>query len=379
MQKSTRSRAAVLCVGAGALVMVYALFQIVQPNDTAAPGKPARIIDVHEHIKSINEAPKMLEVMDALGIEKTCLMGSSDFTLTLNPDIGFTGYDQNNEQLMAICEKYPGRFEAWPCIDPLDPAKLEKFQNLVTRGAKGLKLYIGHGYVNPKTKKYLFHTAAIDDPGMYPIYEFCEKNYIPVCLHVNPSPKSTPAFAEEFVSILEMFPNMKVVCPHYMLSTIKSTRLEELLDCFPSLYSDISFGYDTFLFDGMKRISETPEKFRKIFRKYPGRFMFSTDLVVTDEQVKTRPWLEDRMRLYVQMLTETTYTNPTLPGLTLNGLALEQSLLDKILYKNFEAFTNLRPKDTQVKKVNWERIGHTPVTRQPGQLFPPPTKGASKY
>jgi len=379
MQKATRSRLTVLCVGAGALMMAYGLMMMVKPEDAAKRGKPARIIDVHEHIKSINEAPKLLEVMDALGIEKTCLMGSSDFTLTLNPSIGFTGHDKNNEQLIAICDKYPGRFEAWPCINPEDPAKLEKLQNLVTRGAKGLKLYVGHGYVNPKTKKYLFHTVAIDDPSLYPVYEFCEKNFIPVCLHVNPSPKSTPGFVEEFISVLEKFPDMKVVCPHYMLSTIKSVRLEELLDCFPNLYSDISFGHDTFLFDGLDRISKAPEKFRKIFRKYPNRFMFSTDLVVTDEQVKTRPWIEDRMRMYIQMLTQRTYTNSVRPGLTLNGVALEQNLLDNILYKNYEAFMNLKPSGTQVKKVNWTRIGHTPVDRQPGQTFPPPQKGASSY
>ena len=63
------------------------------------------IIDVHEHTQSIDDVPKTLGAMDALGIGKVCLMGSSNFTLTLNPDVGFTGYDENNEQLMQICEK----------------------------------------------------------------------------------------------------------------------------------------------------------------------------------------------------------------------------------------------------------------------------------
>jgi predicted TIM-barrel fold metal-dependent hydrolase len=375
MKGRKKSRNLYLCLG-GAVILAVCAFYTFSPN---AP-RDYKIIDVHEHIGSLERAHVALQVMDALGIEKTVLMGSSKFTLTLDPGFGFTGYDENNEELMKICEQYPGRFEAWPTVSPEDPDKLEKFQKLVQRGAKGLKLYIGHGYVNPRTKKYLFHTKAIDDPSMYPLYEYCEKNFIPACIHVNCSPKPTPGFCEEFVSVLEQFPNLKIVCPHYMLSSIASNRLEELLDTFPNLYSDISFGYDTFLLDGMHRISKDPQKYRKLFEKYPNRFMFSTDMVFTPEPQKTPQWLEDRMRMYVQMLTQLTYTSPLLPGETLNGLSLSPYLLERIFNRNFNELETSRPKNTQLKKaVNWKRIGHQPLQRKPGDVFPPPKTGASKY
>ena len=146
------------------------------------------IIDVHEHIQSLAQAPILVAAMDALGIGKTVLMGSSWFTITLDPAVGFTRYDENDEELMRICEKYPGRFEAWPTIDPRDPKHLDKFKELVKRGAVGLKLYLGHGYVDKSKNEYLFHTMAMDDPSLEPLYRYCQESFVPVCLHVNPGP-----------------------------------------------------------------------------------------------------------------------------------------------------------------------------------------------
>jgi predicted TIM-barrel fold metal-dependent hydrolase len=164
--------------------------------------------------------------MDELGIGKMCLMGSSKFTITLNEEDGFTEIDENNEELMKIIAAFPDRFEVWPTVDPLDPNMLGKFQDLFKRGAAGLKLYIGHGYVNKKGE-YMFHTLAMDDPKMLPLYAFCEANYIPVCIHVNPY-GGKKGFAEEFIAVLTQFPDMKVIAPHFILSSIASERLREL-------------------------------------------------------------------------------------------------------------------------------------------------------
>jgi len=279
-------------------VYVYSRFGASNAGYMKQVAAERRIIDVHEHIRSVEDVPKMLAAMDAVGIGKTCLLGSSLFTLTLNPKVGFAHYDENNEQLMKIREQYPGRFEAWPTIDPLDPQKLEKFKVFIERGAQGLKLYIGHGYIIKKTNKYIFHTVAIDDPRMMPVYRYCTENFIPVVLHVQPDRKLAPGFLEEFIAVLMEFPDMKIVCPHFMLSSKSPKRLGELLDTFPNLYSDVSFGHDDFLLPSLKRISEKPDNYRQILAKYPTRFMFSTDLVVTDEPIKTQEWIQDRFQAY---------------------------------------------------------------------------------
>ena len=343
------------------------------PPDVTPTPKALRIIDTHEHIQSAAQAPQLIAAMDELGIQKTVLLGSSAFTLTQNPDIGFTGYDENNEELLKICQEYPGRFEAWVTLNPKDSNSLEKFKEYVKRGATGLKLYLGHGYVVKKTGQYLFHTMAMDDPALAPIYTYCRDNFIPVCMHVNPGPQ-TPGFADEFVSFLTQYPDLKVIAPHFILSSIKETRLEELLDTFPNLYTDVSFGHDDFSRPGLRRIARNPEKFRALLAKYPNRFLFSADLTITNVEGRDKQWIQERLSAYLDMLRKKTYSTPLLPDEPLNGLDLSGEALDAVLFNNYTAMMAARPAKTQITRtIDWNRVGITPITRKPGEMISPPT------
>jgi predicted TIM-barrel fold metal-dependent hydrolase len=324
-------------------------------SNTPAPG--IEIVDVHEHIQSMAQARKLVNVMDRVGIKKIILVGSSRFTITQNPNDGFTRYDENNRELLKIMKAFPGRFEAWPTVDPKDPDKLAKFKEYVKDGASGLKLYLGHGFVNPNTGTYFFHVVPIDDPVMDELYAFCQEKGIPVCLHVNPGPK-TPGFAQEFVSMLSRYPGLKVICPHYLLSSIADNRLRVFLDTFDNLYTDIGFGHDDLLIAGLKRISRNPDKFRDIFRRYPNRFFFATDMVFTDNPKKNEKWIEERFRAYLDMLSKRSYRTPILPGVELNGLGLSKEMLQNISYRNFDSFLKLKlnPKVTP-RAFDWERAG----------------------
>jgi predicted TIM-barrel fold metal-dependent hydrolase len=337
------------------------------------PNRRPRIINVHEHIQSLDQAKVHLTVMDKLGVERMALLGSSWFTITLRDEVGFTRYDENDEELMKIVRTYPGRFDAWPVINPVDPDKLDKFKALMDRGATGLKLFTGHGYTTRKTNEYIFHPIAMDDPQMMPVYDHCEKNGIPVLIHVNPSPVK-PGFCEEFVSVLQQFPDMVVNCPHFMLSSIKDSRLREFLATFPNLYTDISFG-DAFMKAGLTRISKNPTKFHKLFADYPDRFMFGTDLVLTEARHKSEEWVHNQFQAYLDMLTRETYTTPCIAGETLRGVALSKELLDGVLFRNYENFLASKPRGTKIARaINWSNMGVTPTGRQPGQAFPPPLK-----
>ena len=325
------------------------------------------IIDVHEHIESIEQAPLFLMAMDRLGIQKTSLMGSSKFTLTLNEAYGFTEYDENNEELIKIVKAYPERFEAWPTLDPKDPEKLAKIQDLVARGATGVKLYIGHGYVS-KNHTYMFHTVAMDDPGMLPFYAWCEENYLPLMMHVNPFGDKT-GFAQEFIAVLTQFPDLKVIAPHFILSSVHSPRLEELLDTFPNLYSDVSFG-DSFMPQRIAYMSKHPNRFRRIFESYPDRFMFAADLVMIAGRADD--WATTQLQAYLDVLSSASYSSPAIPGGPHKGLQLSDELLSRILFRNYLAFCASRPSGTKItREINWERMNQEPVEREPGQSFPP--------
>lgn len=331
-----------------------------------------KIINAHEHAQNEGNMEMLGEMMSRMGMQKTALMGSSWFTITMNDRVGFTRYDENNEELLRIAKKWPGKYEAWPTINPLDPDKYGKTVSLLQRGATGVKLYIGHGYVRKDDGNYMFHTIAIDDPSMLPIYEYFEKNNVPICMHVNPYLKG---FAEELIAVLTAYPDMKVNLPHFILSSIRDSRLREYFDTFPNVWSDISFGHDDFLIAGIKRISKSPAKFKDLFNRYPERFMFGSDLVLTDYDAKDVDWLSIRVQAYYDMLTKKTYTTPLVPGEQLTGLELTGPLLDNILYRNFEGFMAADPEGTTItRKIDWSRMGTEKTDRHPGQTFPPKRK-----
>jgi len=338
-------------------------------SGTVLEGIP--IVNVHEHIQSTREAGRLLAAMDQTGIERTILMGSSWFTVTLNQGDGFTRVDWNNRQVLHIAKRHPKRFLAWPTIDPADPQKLDALKEYVSLGASGLKLYLGHGLhdLRPGATGYFFHTVAMDDPGMLPVYAYCQEIGLPIMFHVNPGP-TAPGFADEFIDVLRAYPDMKVIAPHFILSSIKSSRLRELLDAFPNVYSDLSFGHDDFLGAGLKRISRKPKKFQKILADYPTRFMFGTDVVVTAAAQKNADWIAIRVRAYLDMLSKAEYTTEVVPGKTLKGLALGREALERVLFKNFDALVASKPSNTQTGPIEWKKLGIPDTPRPDGTSLP---------
>jgi predicted TIM-barrel fold metal-dependent hydrolase len=360
------------------LAGLVALLVTLDPATAEEPGvtirrlvDEKRIINVHEHVQGIENMDTLLSEMDALGIGKTILVGSPWFTISLYERAGFTRYDENNAAILAMAKAHPDRFEAWPTVDPSDPTKLEKVKAMVGEGATGIKLYLGHGYTS-RENRYIFHTMAMDDPGMMPLYEFLEEARLPICYHVNPA---KPGFLDEFVQVLQAHPNLKVNAPHYFMSSMVHTRLREMLKTFPNLYIDISFGHDDYLKAGLQRVSADVEAFRSLFQDFPERFMFGTDYVVTTLRPKDHAWYQERTQAYLDLLATEQYKTALLPDLPLRGLALSPELLENILFRNYERFQALRPESTPLKgPLDWTQLRVRMVTRAPGQALPPPER-----
>lgn len=330
-----------------------------------------KIINVHEHVQGMENMDGLLAEMDALGFQKTILLGSPWFTIALYERAGFTRYDENNAAILAMAKAHPDRFEAWPTVNPTDPAKLDKVKAMVEQGASGIKLYLGHGYTS-RENTYIFHPIAMDDPGMMPLYAYLAKAHIPICFHVNPA---KPGFLDEFVQVLNSFPDLKVNTPHFFMSSMVHSRLREMLKTFPNLYVDISFGHDDYLKAGLQRISADRDAFRDLFQEFPDRFMFGTDYVVTTLRPKDHLWYQERTRAYLDMLSQEQYKTPLLPDMPLRGLALSPELLENILYRNYQKFQALKPENTRlVHSLDWTQLRVRAENRAPGQALPPPER-----
>ena len=155
-------------------------------------------------------------------------------------------------------------------------------------------------------------------------------------LNMNPPKENLQA---EFEDVLTRYPRLKVVCPHFCLSSIDSDRFEYLMDTYPNLYTDISFGH--FFEEGLVRISNDIPKFKRLFEKYQDRIMFGTDMVITYKTGTSHDWIYNLTMCYKDMLEKEMYDCSVHVGkvfnvdaIGLNGLGLDGKMLKKIYHDN---------------------------------------------
>jgi len=124
-----------------------------EPADGAAhpstPGRsPAllphpRIINVHEHLMKSSLLADYGWACEAVGIESTVFVGSPGYTL-YGGHRGFDGHHENNRFLCELARLDPTRVYAWVTLDPLTDDLVPRLEEYLTRGASGVKLYLGH-------------------------------------------------------------------------------------------------------------------------------------------------------------------------------------------------------------------------------------------
>jgi len=312
----------------------------LQEIDFALKEKRAgfKIINAHEHVQSSRNVPLLLKVMEDCQLEKWILLGTPKYTIYLNPQYGFVEYDENNEEIIKISKQYPDKFIALCTLNPLDNDKLEKLKRFIEAGAKGLKLYNGHGYFYDN-----FFQIPLDDPGMMEVYKYCEEKMIPILYHIN-----SGRFLSQFENILQTFPRLTIIAPHFILTSSNLSRLRRLLDTYPNLYTDVSFGHPDYQVAGFKRISQNSTAFREFMIEYKDRILFGTDIVITTYRAKSRSYLDEVILSYYNMLEKEEFTLPASiyqmmskkaresadPNMVYKGLHLDDDTLRMIYREN---------------------------------------------
>ena len=324
----------------------------------AAPSTAYKVIDIHEHVVDEERAVMLLEGMDKLGIQRACLMGTSWYTFTLDDQFGFERYHENNLLIIELKNKHPDRFCAFPTLDPEAEGNLERLQDYVAKGADGLKLYLGHGAAHGKGP---FHSMPLDDPRMLPIYEYCQRTQLPILFHIN-----LIKYYDEFVRVMELYPYLRVDIPHFGLHKNTGQRLrrfEWLLDRYPNVYTDISFGWHTFHVDGMEALAKWRTRSRLFFTRHADRIMYASDLVI--DPLRKQAYINATLRSYMQFL-ELEYHRLFLePEYPMHGLQLDARAL-KAIYETTPSRFLLLDADGQLpdRTQNWppENVDGLPPT-----------------
>lgn len=254
------------------------------------------LVEAHTHIESLGRAEVLLKADENVGISKTMLMPSPNETLTLNGRKSFTLYRPNVSTILEIAEKYPDKFVPFCTVSPLDDDALQYVRECVKRGARGLKLYNGHSYY------YEIFQMPLDDPVMMEIYDFAEETGLPLLFHVNLS-----KYEAELRRVLDAHPDLVVSVPHFMVSSRDLERVAKMLDDYPNLYTDVSFGSPEFMAAGFRRISNDPGRFSDFIQRYADRVLFGADMVLTETGHKDQNFMETVLRCYRNLLEAKTF------------------------------------------------------------------------
>ena len=257
------------------------------------------IINVHEHIQDKNQAYKYSKVIKINTINSIVLVGSpKEVLVEMDEDkMRFTDSERNNNELLEISRNAPGMFYPFATYSPDDIHIVEKLKVFLKNGGHGLKLYNGH------YRFYDIFKIRLDAPHMMEAFAYCEKNRVPIIFHVN-----SRYYWLELKNILDTYPNLIVNLPHFCMSLIDLDRIAQILNTYPNVYTDMSCGEGELAYTTLKYISRYWNLYRGLIQTYKDRFLFATDMVLTNDPGKDENYVKEVFACYRKMLEDKTYT-----------------------------------------------------------------------
>lgn len=245
-------------------------------------------------------------------------------------------------------------------------------KDLMECGCDGIKMLEG----KPTSRKR-YPIPNFDIPEMDDYFKYLEENNINVVWHVNDpeefwDSEKCPDWAKrsgwfydnsfvnnedqytQIENVLKRHPNLRIIFAHFYFLSAQLDRLGYLFDRFPNICVDITPGIELF-----ENLSKNKEKGREFFIKYQDRILYGTD--ISGDESDSVPFAKDDSIIRATLCRDFLYKkeifmkgNPnSLLGandFTLNGLELDEEIVNKILYKNFYTRNN-EPKTLNYKAI----------------------------
>jgi predicted TIM-barrel fold metal-dependent hydrolase len=213
---------------------------------------------------------QLLKEMDEAGVSKSVILGQ-DTHATGNPS--FKNYTIRNDSLAELARKSGGRLIPFAGVDPnagLDAVR-ELRRAVKSLGHRGLKVHSSANSVYPN-----------DQHKMYPIYDFCQEEGVPILFHTGTTglgdcdiKYSKPEYLDE---VCQDFPDLKVVMAHFGWPWPDVTIAMALRN--PNVFIDVSGWKPKYL----------PQSIMPYLNGIlQDRFLFGTDYPM----LRQKEWLED--------------------------------------------------------------------------------------
>ena len=247
----------------------------------------------------------------------------------------------------------------------------DNIDQLIGLGCDGIKMI----EAKPQMRKML-PIPAFDSKVFAPYWEKLVQTQFPLLMHVNDpeefwdanrAPKwafergwfygdgtyiNNEAQYKEILNVLEQNPTLKIIFAHFFFMSAQLPRLAEILDQYPNVFVDLVPGIEMYY-----NFSANLEQTRAFFIRYQDRILFGTDigakalLVNPEDGIQAGESLErvSLVRNFLEKDSEFSLNKESgfLFGdspIPLHGLALPESVLEKMYFKNFERAVSVTPK-----------------------------------
>jgi hypothetical protein len=173
-------------------------------------------------------------------------------------------------------------------------------------------------------------SAHIADPDLWYLFQYQDiEKYGTKDIHI-----------DRFLKIHEKYSKIKIFGTHFLCLPENLERLGKILDEHPKL--SINTGSTRWM---IRELGKNTGKTTEFIKKYQDRIIFGTDLHVTEEPMNpkyfsTRFW-SHRTFWETDKDVNLPFSDPDAPfGINFTGLKLQEEILDKIYYKNFQKLFN---------------------------------------
>jgi predicted TIM-barrel fold metal-dependent hydrolase len=232
---------------------------VVAPLEAAGDGQMQIIKQLVTNSLQDKDGGTLIGKMDAAGIDKAVLL-IADFGYCLGEAaLPLEQMFLLHHEVMLL---HPDRFMVFGGVDPRRGiAGVDLFERSISSlHFSGLKLYPPCGF-------------ELDDPGLYPLYEICNRLELPVLTHTGPSlpvMRTEQRYPATIRKVAKQFPRIRFILGHGGARDCDTTvAIAE--EC-----SNVFFDISTFqVFT--KDPEELNARFRHFFDTVPDRVLFGTD------------------------------------------------------------------------------------------------------
>lgn len=222
--------------------------------------KDMPLADAHNHNAGGSRYQYMDKIWEGSGVDRVVLFGNiSEPAAVATDEIAWEAYQENPERYIPF---FSG-------VNLLDESGLITVKENLERGFFGVGEIAAASSYSESVKNVAWKTAHPMDGILPQIYELCAQYQAPLLLHIDPPNGEVITKLEEAA---EAYPNTTFIFAHANAYN-SPENIESLLENHDNIYMDFFAGFTAFNPESTNKL----EDFVPLIKKYPERFLLSTD------------------------------------------------------------------------------------------------------